>query len=189
MNRESKLFIISGPSGVGKTTIAQNLLKEIEGLARSISCTTRERRETERDGVDYRFISSDRFQVLIKEDAFLEWAEILGNLYGTLKSDVEAQIARGNDVLLCIDVQGATQVLEKKPDAIAIFIMPPNIEELRTRLIKRGESKLEIDKRIKLAKEEIECISSYHHVVYNDVLHKAIDLVKYIVCAERQKIV
>ncbi|MDP8216288.1 MAG: guanylate kinase [Candidatus Kaelpia imicola] len=189
MNREAKLFIISGPSGVGKTTIAQKLFQEVEGLVGSISCTTRERRGAERDGIDYRFISSGKFQDLIKEGAFLEWAGILESLYGTLRDDIEAQIAAGNDVLLCIDVQGAAQVLKEKPDTVAIFIMPPNIEELRIRLLNRGESEGEIERRIDLAKKEIERVSHYHRVVYNDVLHKAVDLVKSIVYAERQKMV
>ncbi|MDP8252809.1 MAG: guanylate kinase [Candidatus Kaelpia aquatica] len=187
MNRKAKLFIISGPSGAGKTTIARKLFQEVEGLARSISCTTRERREAERDGIDYRFINSGRFQNLIKENAFLEWAIILKNYYGTLKDDVEAQIAGGNDVLLCIDVQGAAQVLKKKSDTVAIFVMPPDIEELRARLLKRGESKKEIEKRIGLASKEIKRAPHYHHVVYNGVLHQAVDLVKSIVYAERQK--
>jgi len=187
MNREPKLFIISGPSGAGKTTIAQRMLEEVEGLTRSISCTTREKRKTEIEDVDYKFINRGRFQALIEKGAFLEWAEVLGNLYGTLKKDVKASLDLGKDVLLCIDVKGAMQVLKKEPKTVAIFIMPPSVEELRSRLLKRGETGDELKKRIDLAEEEMEAASQYHHIVHNDVVHKAVNLVKSIVYAERYK--
>ena len=187
MNREPKLFIISGPSGAGKTTIAQRMLEEVEGLTRSISCTTREKRKAEIEDVDYKFINKDKFQALIEKDVFLEWAEVLGNLYGTLKKDVKVNLDLGQDVLLCIDVKGAMQVLKKEPKTVAIFIMPPSVEDLRSRLLKRGETGDELKKRIDLAEEEMDMAAHYHHIVYNDVVHKAVNLVKSIVYAERYK--
>lgn len=189
MKRSSRVFIISGPSGAGKTTIAKRVLQSIEGLSRSISCTTREKRHSEKEGKDYRFMAEEEFKHLIEQKAFLEWAKILGNFYGTLRYDVEKELSLGNDILLCIDVQGAAQVMRAMPDGvISIFILPPGIKELQKRLSKRGDKPQDIENRLKLAREEMKQISSYKYLIQNDVLHKAVNLIKYIIYAERNRI-
>jgi len=187
MKRKGKIFIISGPSGAGKTTIARKILREIKDLRRSISCTTRNRRRGERNNIDYRFITKQRFDELIKQNAFLEWARVLSNFYGTLEKDVTATLQKGNDILLCIDVQGAEEVSKKMPEAISIFIRPPNLKELKRRLIERGESLKEVDKRLALAKQELQKASSYDYIVTNDSLQKALEMIKYIIYAQRGK--
>ena len=188
MKPRGKVFIISGPSGVGKTTIAEAILKELKDVRKTISCTTRGPRKGERDGKDYRFLAKEEFEKLIKKGAFLEWASILGNLYGTLKAEVDGILRGGKDALLCIDVQGAKQVKEKLPQAISIFILPPNLGELKKRLIKRGEEEKEVERRLKLAKREVKEIYRYDYYVVNDDLKKAIELVKYIICAEKNRV-
>lgn len=188
MKSRGKVFIISGPSGAGKTTIAEAVLKELKDIRKTVSCTTRKPRKGERDGKDYRFLTKGEFEKLIEEEAFLEWASILGNLYGTLKADVNSILGDGKDALLCIDVQGAKQVKEKLPRAISIFILPPNLGELKERLIKRGEEEKEVERRLRLARKEIREIYRYDYYVVNDDLKKAVELVKYIISAEKSRV-
>ncbi|MDP8233497.1 MAG: guanylate kinase [Candidatus Saelkia tenebricola] len=181
MEKKGKVFIISGPSGVGKTTITQNILAEISGIKRSISCTTRKPRQGEHDNIDYRFITKKRFKELVKQKAFLEWACVLNNYYGTLKKDVENFLQEGADVLLCIDVQGAQQISAKIPEAISIFVLPPDLTELKKRLANRGEDLKETNKRMMLAKQELQKAHKYDYTVTNDCLQKATKTVKHII--------
>ena len=169
-----KLFILSGPSGVGKGTLRENALKNFSNLVYSISCTTREPREGETNGVEYRFISRDEFEQGINNNLFLEYARVHENYYGTLKSDVIQELDAGKNVLLEIDVQGALQVREKMNDSILIFIAPPSIEELSRRLINRNtESQHDLNIRLANAKRELELANKYDYIVVNDDLDSA----------------
>ncbi|AER66857.1 guanylate kinase [Thermovirga lienii DSM 17291] len=175
-NKRGVLFVISGPSGVGKGTLRKELFKRMEGLTYSVSCTTRQPREGERDGVDYRFIDMETFMNYVKENKFLEWAKVHGNYYGTLESDVRKLLDEGHDIVLEIDVQGALQVKNKMPEAVLIFIMPPSEEELIKRLDRRGtENDRELEERIKNAKKEILESKKYDFIVVNDDLKKAVE--------------
>jgi len=174
-NEKGILFVISGPSGVGKGTLRKELFKRIEGLTYSVSCTTRQPREGEQDGVDYKFINLETFMSYVEENKFLEWAKVHGNYYGTLESDVRKLLDEGHDVVLEIDVQGALQVKNKMPEAILIFIMPPSEEELVRRLDRRGtESDRELEERIRNAKREILESKRYDFIVVNDDLESAV---------------
>jgi len=174
-NEKGVLFVISGPSGVGKGTLRKELFKRIKGLTYSVSCTTRQPREGEQDGVDYKFINLETFTTYVEENKFLEWAKVHGNYYGTLESDVRKLLDEGHDVVLEIDVQGALQVKNKMPEAILIFIMPPSEEELARRLDRRGtESDRELEERIRNAKREILESKRYDFIVVNDELESAV---------------
>jgi guanylate kinase len=177
MNRktnEGTLFVISGPSGVGKGTLRKKLFQRIDGLAYSISCTTRKPRSGERDGIDYYFIDHKTFQKFLDEGAFLEWAEVHGNLYGTLEETVRDSLGNGKDVILEIDVQGAAQVKERMPDAVLIFIAPPAEKELLRRLSRRGtEEEQERLTRLENARKELEASVNYDHIVINDDIQRA----------------
>ena len=156
-------------------------------MRRSISCTTRSKRRGERNNIDYRFITKQRFDEMVKQNAFLEWACVLDNFYGTLGEDVTAILQKGNDALLCIDVQGAEEVSKKNPEAVSIFILPPDLTELKRRLIERGEPLKEVDKRLALAKQELQKAGNYDYIVINDRLHKALEMIKSIIYAQRCK--
>ncbi len=188
MKFRNRLFIISGPSGVGKTTISRLLLKKVPKLQKTISCTTREKRPGEVDGKDYYFISQKEFQSLIAKNAFLEWAKVLNEFYGTLKKEVTTIMKSGKDALLCIDVQGAEQVKSKVPSACSIFILPPSYSELKNRMEKRNEKKEVISRRLKLAVREMKKVYNYDYYVINDELNKAVKLIKYIIYAQRAKV-
>lgn len=169
------LFVISGPSGVGKGTLRKALFRIMSDLEYSISCTTRLPRNGEREGSDYRFIGREHFQRLAGEGKFLEWAEVHGNLYGTLKEDVENALSRGKDMVLEIDVQGALRVKEVMPEAVLIFIMPPTQKDLEERLRGRGTEKDE-ELRLRLEDARVEmCLSAnYDHSIMNDDLERAL---------------
>ena len=170
-----KLFIIAGCSGVGKGTILKMFLEKNPDVKFSISATTRNPREGEKDGVNYFFISEDEFQKAIENKEFLEWAEFSGNFYGTKKSFVEKTLAKGIDLILEIEVQGAKQVKEKMPDAVSIFIMPPSIEELEKRLRGRHtEDEATIQKRLKQVERELEASKTFDYIIVNDNLEKAL---------------
>ncbi len=155
-NRRGKLFVISASSGTGKTTLAQELLRQDKNLVQSISYTTRGKRPKEINGRDYYFVSKEEFLAIKNKNGFLEWANVFGRLYGTSKKEVQALLQRGRDVLLLIDVQGAKKVKAMNPQAVFIFLSPPSREELKRRLVKRGtESKKEINKRLKIATREM----------------------------------
>ena len=168
------LFVISGPSGVGKGTLRKELFKKVPELSYSVSCTTRKPRQGEQDGVDYFFIDDKTFERHLEAGEFLEWAEVHGNRYGTLEKTVRDSLDRGCDVILEIDVQGAAQVKKRMPEAVLIFIAPPGEEELRRRLSERGtEKKQELLKRLENARKELEESDKYDHLVVNDDIKRA----------------
>lgn len=176
MKKRGILTIISGFSGVGKGTLVKGLMKKYDNYALSVSATTRDAREGEVDGREYFFISKESFEEKIKNDEFLEYARYVDNYYGTPVKYVEEQLEAGKDVLLEIEVQGAMQVKEKVPQALTIFVMPPNAETLRERLIGRGtETKEVIEARLKRAVEESRDIEKYDTILVNDVLEYSID--------------
>ena len=167
--RKGMLMVISGPSGAGKGTLAKRLLAADRSFAFSVSVTTRACRPTELPDVDYHFISEAEYDKLLAEDAFLEHATVHGHRYGTLKSEVLERIARGEDVLLDIDQQGALSVMEKMPDCVSVFIMPPSYLELRRRLVTRNtEDPAEIERRLRNAPGEIAKAPRYRYIVVND---------------------
>jgi guanylate kinase len=188
-SRRGLLFIVSAPSGTGKTTLAERLVEVVPNLSLSRSYTSRAARPGETDGVDYNFVSRERFEEMVAAHQFLEWAEVFGNLYGTSAVDIERQLARGEDVMLVIDVQGARQVRKRTTRATAIFVMPPSFAVLEARL--RGRSKDSDDsirRRLDVAREEVEAFTEYDSVVVNDELDAAVDRLRSIVVAERAKL-
>ena len=187
-NRGS-LIILSGPSGAGKGTIHNELLKTEKNLTYSVSMTTRSPRPDEKDGIDYYFVTEERFQKEIKKGSFLEYACVHGNYYGTLKKNVTDSLDNGFDVILEIDIQGALKIKENNSDAIFIFIMPPSMRELKNRLVKRGtETKEKIIERFKNAYKEINEMNKYNYVVINDEVDKAVEKVRSIMIAERCRV-
>lgn len=174
----AKLFIISAPSGCGKGTLIAELNKEFD-IFNSISCTTRDPRENEIDGVHYNFITLEAFNKLAEDEGFFEYACFNGNCYGTPKKPIVDNMAAGRDVLLEIEPQGAFQVKEKRPDAISVFILPPSVKELERRLRKRAtESEEQILKRVATAKGDIERAYKYDYVMMNDALEDALEDLK-----------
>lgn len=187
-NRGS-LIILSGPSGAGKGTIHNELLKHDSNLKYSISMTTRKPRPGEVEGVDYFFVTEEEFKKEIEKDSFLEYAEVHGNYYGTLKKVVEKDLDDGYDVILEIDIQGALNIKAKKTDGIFIFIMPPSMRELKNRLVNRGtETKEKLIERFKNAYKEVNEMSKYNYVVINDELDLAVKKVEAILIAERCRV-
>ncbi|HEY4914467.1 MAG TPA: guanylate kinase [Candidatus Dormibacteraeota bacterium] len=182
------LIVISGPSGVGKDTLIKRLLDLDPNLRYSVSCTTRAPRPGEVDGVDYSFVSRDRFQQLIDEDAFLEHATYNGNLYGTMIERVERERESGHDIVLKIEVQGAEQVRARVPDGVFIFLVAPSIDELVRRQMKRNtETFHDMTARRLIATREIEHASRYAHVVVNDQLERAVAEILAIIRNARQR--
>ncbi len=165
------LFIISAPSGAGKSTLCNELLNAFGNISYSVSFTTRKPREGERNGVEYHFITREEFRERIDAGRWLEWAEVHGNYYGTSLDLLTEKLSEGENILLDIDVQGAAQILKKFPDSVTIFIMPPSMEVLEERLLKRGQDSREvIEKRLVNARDEIARKHLYRHVLVNDDL-------------------
>ena len=174
--KHGHLFIISAPSGAGKTTIAKAVLQKFRDMCYSISYTTRKPRAEERDGVDYHFVSKQDFKNGIKKARWAEWAEVYGNYYGTSAEFIEEKLLSGCDILLDIDVQGTIQILKHHPDSVTVFILPPSINALRKRLEMRGsDSQAVIEKRLINAKKEMAQKKIYRHIIVNDELSAAID--------------
>ena len=186
--KTGKTFIISGPSGVGKSTPHRELLRDRDDLYFSISATTRTPREGEINGVHYHFINVDRFREMIQEDEFLEYAEYVGNFYGTPKKFVDEAMEQGKDVVLDIEVQGALQVVHKRPDVVRIFIAPPSWQALEERLTSRGtDSPEKVQKRLVRAKVELQTANTYDYFVINDTVERAVREINAIMLAEHCK--
>lgn len=190
MFRRGNLFVVSGPSGAGKGTIIKETLASGDDIKLSISVTTREiRKEKEIEGVNYYFKSVDEFKTMIDEDAFLEYAQVYDNFYGTPKQPVLDAIAQGESMLLEIDIQGALQVKKNYPDAIFVFILPPSMKELKNRIRERGtETDESLNKRFFSAINEISYIEKYDYFIVNDSLDDAIQSFKSIIEAEKCRI-
>ncbi len=187
IKRRGLMLVLSSPSGAGKSTIARTLLEKVDDLNLSVSVTTRKRRGSEIDGVHYHFISDAEFERLRDGDALLEWAEVHGNFYGTPREAAETSMAGGRDMLFDIDWQGALQLQEKMPaDVVSVFILPPSLEELKSRLHRRAEDADDvIDMRLENSREEMQHWRDYDYVVINDDLDEAFAAVRSIVLAER----
>lgn len=188
--KSGTLIVLSGPSGAGKGTICNELLKQVDTLSLSISMTTRSPRESEVDGKDYYFVTKEQFEEYIAKGNFLEYAKVHGdNYYGTPKNKVEEILSSGRDIILEIDIQGALEVKEKMKEGIFIFIMPPSMRELKDRLVKRNtESKDKIIERFKNAYKEINEVTKYNYIVINDEVQNAVDKVKAIILAEKCRV-
>lgn len=186
--RKGRLFVVSAPSGTGKTTVVERLVHEVSDLVVSCSYTSRPPRPGEYDGVDYNFVSRDEFEALIEGEEFLEWADVFGNYYGTRRSDTDRLLASGLDVVLVIDVQGAVQVRRRCPEVISVFVLPPSFAALERRLRGRSKDSDEaIARRLVVAREEVDHFREYDYVVVNDEVVPCVDRLRSIVLAERSR--
>ena len=187
IQRRGILLVLSSPTAAGKSTIARSLLQDDPGFVSSVSVTTRPKRSSEIDGQHYRFIDRAEFNRLREGDALLEWAEVHGNLYGTPREPVERAMAAGRDMLFDVDYQGADQMrLHVPADMVSVFILPPSMKELRTRLLRRAEDSAEsMERRLQTARTELEQWHDYDYVVVNDNLNDAYQEVRAIIQAER----
>jgi guanylate kinase len=188
-NARGILFIVSAPSGAGKTTLVEKLVERVPHLKMSRSYTSRLARPGEHDGVDYNFVTRQRFEAMAAANEFLECADVFGNLYGTSASDTERLLAAGEDVVLVIDVQGARQVRRRGADATTIFVMPPSFDALEQRL--RGRSKDTEDAiqvRLQVARQEVAAFAEYDFIVINDEVAPAVARLEAIVTAERARL-
>ena len=183
-----RLFIVSAPSGTGKTTLVERAVQCVPRLRMSRSYTSRATRAGEKDGVDYNFISKDRFEAMIRDGAFLEWADVFGSYYGTCAADTEAALAAGDDVVLVIDVQGARQVRSRGIETVSIFVLPPSAAILEQRLRGRSkDSEEQIQRRLDIARREVNEYARYDYVVVNDEVEPAVDRLRAIIMAERAR--
>ena len=189
ISRKGLLLVISGPSGVGKGTICAALLQKHPEISASISFTTREKRVGEEDGVHYHFIQEQDFQKGIEKAEFLEWAKVYNNYYGTGKKAVEEKLAQGQDILLEIDTVGAKKVKECLPEAILLFIMPPNKQELARRLRGRATDSAEaIERRLGSFEAELQEIKHYDYIVFNHTVEEAVQQTESIILAEKSRV-
>jgi guanylate kinase len=183
------LFIVSAPSGAGKTTLVERVVDETPRLRMSRSYTSRPARQGETDGVDYNFVTRPRFEAMVAGGEFLEWADVFGNLYGTSEADTRRMLAAGEDVVLVIDVQGARKVRRRGIEAITVFMMPPSYAALEQRLRGRSKDSEEaIQRRLEVAREEVASFEEYDFIVINDELSPAVDRLRAIVLAERARL-
>jgi guanylate kinase len=179
------VFVITGPSGVGKGTLIRGLRERLSGLELSVSATTRAPRPGERDGVDYYFLEREEFDRRVAAGDFVEHADYAGRSYGTLRSELEGRMREGTPVVLEIEVQGARQVREAMPEAVQVFIAPPSLEALRARLIGRGtDDRTEVERRLRVAEQELQAQPEFQHVVVNDRLDEATEELTEIVARE-----
>lgn len=186
--RHGTLFVVSAPSGAGKTSLCHELVARLPDVRYSVSCTTRKPRPGEVESRDYHFVDEAMFRGMIKEGAFLEWAEVYGNLYGTPRAPIREWIAQGSDVLLDIDTHGALQIRRHEPEAVSIYILPPSLDVLRRRLEDRkGDPHDEIARRFKKAKDEVKHYHDYMHVIINDDFKFSVRQLEAIVLAERTR--
>ena len=188
-NNKGLLIVVSGPSGAGKDTICHKLIKENSNIWMSVSMTTRKPRPLEKDGVDYFFVSSEEFENKIKDNTFLEYASYNDNYYGTPKDKVEEKLNEGKDVILVIDINGAINIKKIIPSALFIFIMPPDMETLKNRLIgRKTESKDKVVQRFITAYNEVNNYKKYNYVVVNDKVEDAVNKVKSIIQSEKCRV-
>jgi guanylate kinase len=199
-SRRGLLFIVSAPSGAGKTTLVESLVKggtetpmgngpELASLKMSRSYTSRPPRAGERDGVDYNFVTRQQFEAMIDGGEFLEWADVFGNLYGTSAADTERVLADGTDLVLVIDVQGARKVRQRGVESTTVFVMPPSFDVLERRLRgRRKDSEDAIQRRLHVARKEISSFAEYQYVVVNDELHAAVNRLRSIIVAKRSEL-
>jgi len=190
MKGEGLLFVVSAPSGTGKSSLCNRVISEVEQLTRSVSYTTRPPRSYEKNGIDYHFISQEEFEKRKKEGGFLEWAEVYGHLYGTLWRDLQSIVQSGRDAILAIDVQGAMRVKELAKEVVMIFIVPPSLNDLKTRMKGRGDdnSQGEIKRRLEGAPGEISQAKEYNYLILNEQFDQAVDQLKAIIKAERCRV-
>lgn len=183
------LFVVSAPSGTGKTTLVERLVGQMAGLTISRSYTSRAARTGETDGVDYNFVTRARFEAMVARGEFLEWADVFGNLYGTSVADTELLLESGRDVVLVIDVQGARTVRHRGMETTAIFVMPPSLEVLEQRLRGRSQdSESAIRERLRIARQEVVSYVEYDYVVINDELVATVDGLRSIILAQRARL-
>ena len=181
----ARVFVITGPSGVGKGTLIRGLMERLPKLELSVSATTRAPRPGERDGIDYHFLSREEFDRKVGEQDFVEHADYAGRSYGTLRSELEDRVREGVPVVLEIEVQGARQVRAAMPEAVQVFIAPPSLAALRTRLIGRGtDDSEEVEQRLRVAEEELTAQPEFAHVVVNDRLDEALERLTSVVAGE-----
>jgi guanylate kinase len=181
----ARVFVITGPSGVGKGTLIRGLAERVDGLELSVSATTRAPRPGERDGVEYHFLDREEFDRHVLAGDFLEHADYAGRSYGTLRSEVDERLRAGKPVVLEIEVQGARQVRAAMPEAVQVFIAPPSLEALRARLIGRGtDDRVEVERRLRVAEQELEAQPEFRYVVVNDRLDDAVSELTAIVARE-----
>jgi len=187
--RRGLLFIVSAASGTGKTTLVERLVHAVPNLRMSRSYTSRLARAGEHDGIDYNFISRERFEQMARAGEFLEWADVFGNYYGTSAADTEASLSRGEDVVLVIDVQGARQVSTRGIETVGIFVLPPSAAVLEQRLRGRSkDSEEQILRRLEVARKEVAEYEQYEYVVINDEVDAAVERLRAIVLAERARV-
>lgn len=189
IDRRGLLFVVSAPSGTGKTTVVERLVHVVPDLALSRSYTSRQARPGEFDGVDYNFITRARFEEMIAGNAFLESAEVFGNLYGTGAADAERELAGGRDLVLVIDVQGARQVRRRSAGTVGVFVMPPSYAVLEQRLRGRSKDPEEaMQRRLQTARDEVAAFAEYDYVIVNDELDACVERLRAIVIAERTRL-
>lgn len=180
------VFIISAPSGTGKTTLVREVIQQLPGLQFSVSYTTRLPRSNEKEGGDYHFVSHSVFQKMVERNEFLEWAEVLGNRYGTPRSDLKKLELEGFDLILDIDTQGAKKVMKEIAQPVLIYLLPPSLKVLRERLMDRGVDSLEMVKfRLSNARRDMEEADGYRYVIVNNRIEDAVEELKSIIIAER----